>query len=193
VGSEDIIRNHVGICFDVCHQAVEFESIAQSIAQINRAGIRINKVHLTNALELPSPTTNDAGRTLLARYVEPRYLHQVAAKFGDGSVRWSLDLDAALSDGVASGLDAADTWRIHFHVPVYTTELGPLRTTRAELESAISEVARLSYAPHLEVETYTWPVMPGDEHQMPLTEKVAAELRSASGLVDDASANQRGG
>jgi sugar phosphate isomerase/epimerase len=193
LGCEDIVRNHVGVCFDVCHQAVEFESIAGSIAQINRAGIRINKVHLTNALELPSPATNDAGRTLLASYVEPRYLHQVAARFGDGSVRWSLDLDAALSDGVASGLDAAETWRIHFHVPVYATKLGPLKTTRIELESAISEVARLPYAPHLEVETYTWPVMPGDEHPMPLAEKVAAELSSASGLIDDASANQQGG
>jgi sugar phosphate isomerase/epimerase len=57
-GLLEIARRHLGVCYDVCHQAVEFESIAQSIEAIDRAGIRFNKIHITcvihNLIELKS-------------------------------------------------------------------------------------------------------------------------------------------
>ncbi len=54
----------------------------------------------------------------------------------------------------------AEIWRVHFHVPVDIDRLGPLGTTRAELVRAVAALDRLAYRPHLEVETYTWPVLP---------------------------------
>ncbi|HBL42194.1 MAG TPA: hypothetical protein DDZ90_02230, partial [Planctomycetaceae bacterium] len=70
------VREYLGACYDVCHQAVEFEDIPGSIRQITHAEIRINKIHISNAIELDQPGENAAGRELLAQYAEPRYLHQ---------------------------------------------------------------------------------------------------------------------
>ena len=155
-------RQHLGLCFDVCHQAVEFEDIPASIRKLSAAQVRINKVHITCALELETPAANHAGRTALAGYVEERYLHQTLARSGQGPLLKQIDLSTDLALAPADEFRNADAWRIHFHVPVHAEQLGPLRTTRRELRQALETVAReLSYAPHLEVETYTWEVLPG--------------------------------
>ena len=58
----DAVRRHVGLCLDVCHQAVAFEDMRQSVAEIDRAGIRMNKIHITCAIELENPAANLEGR-----------------------------------------------------------------------------------------------------------------------------------
>lgn len=155
-----IARRHLGICYDVCHQAVEFEAIPQSIETIDRAGIRLNKIHITCALQLEHPATNLAAREALARYVEERYLHQTVARIRDGQVLRQVDLTPSLALDPPPSFRDADCWRIHFHVPVDAERLGPLGTTREELKQALAAVSQLDYAPHLEVETYTWEVLP---------------------------------
>jgi hypothetical protein len=80
----DVVTEHVGVCFDVCHQAVEFEDVADSIRRLAAAGVRINKVHLSCALQLDDPANNEAGRKALLQYVEPRYLHQTLASSPTG-------------------------------------------------------------------------------------------------------------
>ena len=74
---------------------------------------------------------------------------------------------------------------MHFHVPIFAEALGPLKTTRVELAAALRQVARLDYAPHLEVETYTWPVMPGESATSPesLGQRISRELESAAELL----------
>jgi hypothetical protein len=156
------VRQHLGLCYDVCHQAVEFEDIPQSIGKLAAAGVRINKVHITCAIELASPGENAAGRQALARYVEERYLHQTLARTKAGKILREIDLSEDLALRPPAEFRDAAAWRIHFHVPVNTESLGPLRTTRHELKQALETVARLDYAPHLEVETYTWEVLPAD-------------------------------
>jgi hypothetical protein len=189
LGCEPLVREYIGLCFDVCHQAVEFEDVAQSIRDFDQAGIRINKVHITNAVVLENPATNQAGRELLCSFAEPRYLHQTFARFADGTVQSRLDLQRQdlLRDPPDQFLEA-DEWRVHFHVPIFAESLGPLKTTRAQLAAALRQVARLSYAPHLEVETYTWPVMPGDSAATTesLGQRICRELQSAAALLADA-------
>jgi len=159
-GIGGLARDYLGVCYDVCHQAVEFEPVAESIATLQAAGVRINKIHITCALELRDPRHNLAGREALARYAEERYLHQTVARVGVGQVLRQLDLTREMALQPPEEFLAADCWRIHFHVPVNATSLGPLQTTRDELSKALRAVARLPYAPHLEVETYTWEVLP---------------------------------
>ena len=156
----EITRRHLGLCYDVCHQAVEFEDIPQSIGKLTAAGLRINKVHITCALELAAPGENEAGRQALARYVEERYLHQTLARTQSGAILREIDLSENLALRPPAEFRDAEAWRIHFHVPVNAEHLGPLRTTRHELKQALETVAQLDYAPHLEVETYTWEVLP---------------------------------
>jgi hypothetical protein len=71
-----------------------------------------------------------------------------------------MDLPDALAD---SGFPA-DPWRIHFHVPVQSRTLftGDLGTTQAAIGAALDFLAAQEgrLHPHLEVETYTWQVLP---------------------------------
>ena len=161
-GAADAVRTHVGVCFDVCHQAVEFEDVGESVRRLDREGIRINKVHASCALQLDDPRNNAAGRAALKRYVEPRYLHQTIAVAADGRHARAVDLTNDLIDAPGDAFLSAKSWRVHFHVPVDAERIGPLGTTRAQLKQALAAVAALDYAPHLEVETYTWDVLPGE-------------------------------
>jgi sugar phosphate isomerase/epimerase len=159
--ASDAVRTHLGLCFDVCHQAVEFEDVGQSIRALDRAGVRINKVHISCAIQLDRPAANAEGRAALKRYIEPRYLHQTIAGSSTGRSCGEPDLTERLLQDAGADVLAAPAWRVHFHVPVNAEQLGPLGTTRPCLVEALSAVAQLSYAPHLEVETYTWEVLPG--------------------------------
>lgn len=184
------VQEYIGICFDVCHQAVVFEEVTQSIDQLEDIGVRINKIHITNAIELLDPANNKAGREALLNYVEPRYLHQTYARLADQSVVNRLDLLAAdIQQHTPDEFKSAEAWRVHFHVPVYADKLGPLQTTRKDLKAALRRVKLLDYAPHLEVETYTWPVMPdgGQTSEASLSAQITTELRSAYDLLRELS------
>ena len=192
-GLFDAVRRHIGVCYDVCHQSVEFEDVAASIAALVADDIRVNKVHITNALQLRSPATNLAGREALARYAEPRYLHQTFGRIGgtgnatsDSLVPHFLDLTPEFALQPPEPWLEADLWRIHFHVPVDAETLGPLETTREDLKRALAAVRNLSYAPHLEVETYTWSVFPrggAPVTDTPLVEGLAREITATRRLL----------
>jgi hypothetical protein len=167
----------------VCHQAVEFEDIADSIRRIHASGIRINKVHITAALQVDQPGRNADARQELARYVEPRYLHQATGRLSDGSIVRCLDLNEAMCRSPEGGFERAECWRVHFHAPVDADSLGVLGTTRPAILEAIWAVSRLPYAPHLEVETYTWGVMPL-EAPVDLIEAIAREMEWAQTRID---------
>ncbi len=181
-GQGDAVRQYLGVCYDVCHQSVEFEDVAASIAALHQAGIRINKVHLSCAIEARNVTGDAAVREALARYIEPRYLHQTFARTPGGTIATVTDLDAATLTQPSAGLATADIWRVHFHVPINADTLGPLQTTRPDLRRALPAVRELPYAPHLEVETYTWEVMP-DGGKPQVIPGFARELRAAYELV----------
>ena len=181
----DVCRDLVGLCFDVCHQAVEFEDVVRSIRAIEAAGIRINKAHLSCAIELSDPR-DAAARAALAEYVEPRYLHQTFAqrpRDAEGEpVVSRQDLTAALCEKPPPEFAAARRWRTHYHVPVDRDRLGPLRTTRPDLSRALAAIRELPYAPHLEIETYTWTVLPGEP--VDLVAGLAAEVTAVRRLLD---------
>ncbi len=183
-GAEDAVRTHVGVCYDVCHQAVEFEDPAECVATLDRAGVRINKVQVSCAVELTHPAESPEGRAALRRFVEPRYLHQLFARSRDGRTVGTADLTAEFLDAPGPDFHAADSWRVHFHVPVNVDRLGPLGTTRFALKPALAALGALSYAPHVEVETYTWNVLPGDE-PVDLVTGLANELTATRRMLDD--------
>lgn len=181
--SELAVLEHLGLCYDVCHQAVEFEDVTASIERIHQAAIRINKLHITCALELPDPK-DDAARQHLANFVEKRYLHQTFGLTGVGEQPLCVtDLTRELALSPPEEWLSCSTWRVHFHVPVNEESLGPLRTTRPVLEQALQAVARLPYAPHLEVETYTWNVMPEAPQSFDLVTGLKAEMESTKQLL----------
>jgi len=179
----EVVQRCLGLCYDVCHQAVEFEDVAESIQALDRGGVRINKVHITCALQLDHPAENAEGRKALARYVEPRYLHQTLARAASGEILRAVDLTEQLALHPELDFLEADVWRVHFHVPVDADHLGPLGTTRSQLKQALTAVAQLSYAPHLEVETYTWEILP-DGNATNLIDGLTRELQATQSLLE---------
>jgi sugar phosphate isomerase/epimerase len=182
-GALELASEYLGVCYDVCHQSVEFEDVAESIRTLRDNDIRINKVHITCAIRIEQPNSNAAARELLAQYVEPRYLHQTMARNSAGEISRLIDLTEQMTRNPTDGFEQADEWRVHYHVPVNADSLGPLQTTRDDLKLALKTVAELDYAPHLEVETYTWEVLP-DGNQVSLVDGFTAELEATRELLD---------
>ena len=166
---EDDVRRHVGVCLDACHMAVEFEEPAAAIARLTAAGIRIPKIQLSSALRVSGPAGHR--REALAPFAEDTYLHQVVAAGEDGLRRY-VDLPDALDDEHGS----AHEWRIHFHVPIFADRLGAFETTQAYLASVIEIAARTGCTECLEVETYTWDVLPLELRTTDVCTAIAREL-----------------
>lgn len=165
-GAEEAVRRHLGVCLDLCHMAVEHEDPVAALARLDAAGVPVFKVQVSAAVEVPDPA--DRGqRAKLARFDEPRWLHQVGAPGG----RVALDLTQAMKD---ASLRAAKPWRVHFHVPLHLAEVGGLPTTRPDVERFLRHVATMDAPPVLELETYTWSVVPGATDD--LAANVAAEI-----------------
>jgi len=170
-GAEDALRRHLGLCYDVCHAAVEFEDARGSIAALRAAGIPIHKLQLSAALRLqPGPGQLDA----IKAYAEGTYLHQTATRDADGTVTRYLDLPDAL--GSAAAL-ASEEWRVHFHVPIFQADIPPLATTQDFLGEILALHREAPISPHLEVETYTWDVLPAELRALPVEEAIARELK----------------
>lgn len=176
-------QRHLGVCYDVCHQAVEFEDVALSIQALNDAEIRINKVHITCAIDLDLNDNANEKLAQLKSFAEPRYLHQTFTQAADGSIHSIEDLTAEFVDTPSGPFASSSHWRVHFHVPVNAEAVGLLGTTRQELIQALEVVASLDYAPHLEVETYTWSVLPGEEKGS-IAEGIAEELNATHSILE---------
>lgn len=158
-GSETA-RRHLGVCFDACHLAVEFEDLAASVRRYAGAGIRIGKAQISSALAVARPGTHPEAVARLKGFDEPRFLHQVAAKTAGGILRLA---DLSLLDITDGDWASAEEWRCHFHVPVDRAEYPPLGTTQAELKAALPALLKLPERPHFEIETYTWSALPEPE------------------------------
>jgi sugar phosphate isomerase/epimerase len=154
---EVCLQNHLGLCYDVCHQAVMFEDATAALTALTNAGVTIGKIQISSALHIEHPSE---AKELLAAYVEPRYLHQVRCRNEDNSLHGCMDLNEALN----GALPTTSPWRIHFHVPVHADTLDSelLSTTQEDIGAVFDFLAvHPEVRPHLEVETYTWRLLPG--------------------------------
>lgn len=177
----------VGVCLDTCHLATAFEDPDAALDGLAGAGVPVVKAQLSAALHAARPDAPEV-RAALAAFAEPRFLHQTRERAADGTVAARDDLDEAL-DGDAA-LPGRGPWRVHHHVPLHATPEPPLTTTLPVLERSL---ARLVGGPraathHLEVETYTWQVLPPALRPTTpgqLADGIAAELTLARDLLTD--------
>jgi sugar phosphate isomerase/epimerase len=169
--AEPIIRRHLGVCLDTCHAAIEFEDADDALDRLLGAGVRIAKLQLSAGLRLPGPTP-DLLQALRA-YDEPVYLHQVVALTAHGELLRFEDLPLAMASARAR---AADEWRVHFHVPLYREQLGAFMNTQAFLARILERQRRAPVSNELEVETYTWDVLPPEQRTGNVDASIAREL-----------------
>ena len=174
--ADQIVHRHVGVCFDACHMATEFEDVSGAIRKLKSAGIRISKVQISSALKLRFRSGDGCALQSLGRFAEGTYLHQVVEQSRFGLRRFT-DLPEALADE-ASGRDAGldKEWRVHFHVPIFLRDMGAFENTQPELVSLIQYLRDDPVCLHLEAETYTWDVLPIEYRAPDLVSAVAREL-----------------
>ncbi|MEM7456094.1 MAG: metabolite traffic protein EboE, partial [Planctomycetota bacterium] len=178
------ILEHIGVCHDVCHSSVMFESQDLAIKTYAGAGIQVGKVQVSSAVEVDFRNCDQEELLLkkeqLRRFAEPRYLHQTSVRQDDGEILFYEDLHLALEAGPVSGL-----WRVHFHVPVFVQSFEHINTTQQDIFFLMS--AMQEYQPEttdFEVETYAWNVMPHDLQAESVSESIAAELKWFQELID---------
>ncbi len=172
-GLETRIRRHIGICFDCCHQSIQFEDPKKSLRSLRSAGIPIGKVQLSSALEIDRPHENPQGLRELSAFSEDRYLHQVIAQSESGETQYFGDLPEFLK--VAANRRDVSA-RIHFHVPIFLEEIASLKTTQRDLKETLQEVISFRDCEHLEIETYSWTVMPERRGQVTSPENLLKDV-----------------
>jgi hypothetical protein len=177
---ETCIKEHICLCYDVCHFAIGYEQHSEVLEQLHEKGIRTGKIQISAALkaEMPADINSRAGiADAFSKYNEPTYLHQVVARNLDLSLIRYSDLPEAMADPMVK------EWRAHFHVPVFVEYLGLLRSTQSDIVEVLNIEKSMPFSDHLEVETYTWEVLP-ESLKMPIDQSIIRELNWVKGLLE---------
>jgi hypothetical protein len=158
IGRGEAIKRCLGVNYDTCHLAVEYESAQQAWKNFKDGEVRISKLHLSSALKLKP---SDEALHDLKAFTEDTYLHQTIIRHEDGTLVRYQDLPLALEAAKHNPRTRGEEWRVHFHVPLHTLPEGNFQDTRDHLCDVLDLLAlEPSACQHLEMETYTWGVLP---------------------------------
>ena len=168
-----ILRRHIGTVYDICHQAVEFEDISASLQSLVDNDVPVFKLQEAAAVRIAhvTPEAVDA----LREYADSVYLTQTIQR-KDGELKFFLNLEDAFADFEADPSGDRE-WRIHFHVPVFLENLGDqFQTTRFAIEEALAFHKANPLSAQLEIETYTWDVLPDNLKTGNIVDYICMEL-----------------
>lgn len=185
--NDERLSEHLGVNYDTCHFAVEFEEPHNALPCLIHHGIKISKLHLSSALKVsPTPEACDE----LRKFSDEVYLHQVVARDESGNRTIFRDLPDALESlkfqvsSVQSPqletenlkLKTPPEWRIHFHVPLHAPAAPPFENTNDHLLGVLDLLAdNPQLCSHLEMETYTWEVLPPEMKTQSVVDQLAQE------------------
>jgi hypothetical protein len=165
------VRDHLGMVYDICHQAVEFEDIGKSLRALADAGIPVFKLQEAAALRVPEVTKTE--RKALQRFADTVYLTQTVEQI-DGELERYLNLEDAFA--VWDKRPEKSESRTHIPAPECHDDLGDFKTTRFAIEDALKFHKKNKLSPHLEIETYTWDVLPAHLKTGDIVDYVVMEL-----------------
>jgi sugar phosphate isomerase/epimerase len=168
------IRRHIGVNYDTCHLAIEYEEPAVAIGRLRAAGIRVSKIHLSSALKLEPAAP---ARERLRAFEDDVYLHQVVVSQAGEVTRRFRDLPPALAWAETAGEAIGDEWRVHFHVPIHAQ---PERAYFSDTRDHVSGLLALlgsdpGWCTHFEMETYTWEVLPPEMRSGDVVDQLVRE------------------
>ncbi|WP_416445900.1 metabolite traffic protein EboE [Leeuwenhoekiella sp. A16] len=168
--AKELIYRYITICYDVCHFSLAYEEPKETLQKLAENGVKVGKIQVSSALKiLFNKGDNEEIWETLAQFNEPVYLHQVTQLI-DGNVKTFNDLP----DILAKKADFEEL-RAHFHVPLFLEKYGALYSTQDHILKVIAYLKDHAVTNHLEVETYTWDVLPA-ELKTDLGESITREL-----------------
>ena len=166
----DMIHRYITVCYDICHFSLAYEEPIDTFQKFEQAGIKIGKIQVSAALKILSATAdNKKIWEALALFDEPTYLHQVTEKIG-GVVKTYNDLPVVLENK-----KKFSELRAHFHVPIFIEQFGALYSTQDHILKVIDYLQENQITEHLEIETYTWDVLP-KKLKKDLSESIIREI-----------------
>src|SRR2546429_8095996 len=167
------LEAHLGVNYDTCHLAVEFEEPRDVIARFQQHRIKISKLHFSSALKVrPTPEV----RAALKAFADDIYFHQVVARAADGAMTRYQDLDAALNLKSEIRNPKSEEWRIHFHIPLHSKPTPLFDNTSDHLLGVLDVLKENpSLCSHIEMETYTWEVLPPELKNRSVVDQLVAE------------------
>jgi sugar phosphate isomerase/epimerase len=178
--AEAALRKHLGMVYDICHQAVEYEDISKSLRALADAGIPVFKLQEAAALRVPNVTKETV--EAMRPFAETVYLTQTVEKIGDKLNKY-LNLEDAFAAFEAKP-NLKREWRTHVHVPVFLDKIGEhFETTRFAIEDALQFHKKNKLSPQLEIETYTWDVLPDSMKTGSIVDYVERELDWVQGQL----------
>jgi hypothetical protein len=174
--AKELLKRHLRLCYDVCHFAIGYEEHEKVIDELREKGIQVGKLQISAALK--KQMKKDSGereqiKEAFGKFNEPVYLHQVVAKKENGELLRYPDLPEALAD---YDNPSVMEWRAHFHVPISAKGFGLLESTQNDIVNVLRKQKQNPFTAHLEVETYTWEVLP-EELKLPLQQSITRELQ----------------
>jgi hypothetical protein len=170
-----LIKKHLCLCYDICHFAIGFEDHETVLKELEAKGLKIGKIQISAALkaQLGTGVSRQQVKDTLQLFDEPTYLHQVVARAAQQQLRRYPDLKQALGEIEDPALNE---WRAHFHVPVSGGQFGHLHATQDDILTVLDIQKRRPFTKHMEVETYTWEVLPKGL-QIPIAASIIKELQ----------------
>jgi hypothetical protein len=187
ISEEEVIaavRQHICLCYDICHFAIGYESHPKILNELLMNSISVGKIQISAALKADLLSDQDERHCLFnafSRYNEPTYLHQVVARTNDQHLIRYRDLPEALTDIQNPDVDE---WRAHFHVPIFQENMGLLKSTQSDILEVLNIHKTHPFTTHLEVETYTWEVLP-DTLKAPIDQSIIRELKWVKEVLDE--------
>ncbi|MEH1838609.1 MAG: metabolite traffic protein EboE [Nostoc sp.] len=158
--AETKLLEHVRICYDTCHFSVEYEQPQSVFTRLQSVGIKIGKIQISAAIKVKIPADVEKRSLIVERlrpFAESTYLHQVIERRSDGTLHHYPDLITALPNLEQS---LAEEWRTHFHVPIFIHDYQILQSTQDDIATVLHLLQTNDACSHLEIETYTWDVLP---------------------------------
>jgi len=175
------LDEHLGVNYDCCHLAVEFEPPAEAIGRLRQHRVKLSKIHLSSAL---SVRPNEGVLGVLKSFADDIYLHQVLARSHDGGLTRHKDLGVALAAAAAHAPHPDEEWRIHFHIPLHSPPTKLFGNTQDHLLGVLDIVQREpAMCSHFEMETYTWEVMPPELKNRSVVEQLVSEYEWTLGRM----------
>lgn len=169
----DSIHRRIGVNYDACHFALEYDEPNASLDALKSAAIRISKIHISSALAFDPQ--DPAAIAAIRRFDEPTYFHQVLLRAASGVITRFIDLPDFLAS--LSSLATQEEARVHFHIPLDSEPTLPLRSTLSHARDVLAWCqSHPDACRHFEIETYTWGVLP-ETLKRPVEQQIAGEYR----------------
>ncbi len=177
IEARELILKYITICYDICHFSLAYEEPEDTFQRLESAGIGIGKIQVSAALKILYDKEHRAAIwESLSRFDEPTYLHQVTEKKED-KIKTYSDLPVLLKDK-----KEFTELRAHFHVPIFVERFETLYSTQDHILKVIEILKQKKVSEHLEIETYTWDVLPA-ALKKDLTTSIVREINWLTGKL----------